>query len=358
MRDKFLFHKSWANAIMDLPKDIKLEVYEAIVEYGLTGTERDLKPMVKLAFGFVKKDIDKDKAISKMRSFAGRIGGGNPHFKKGQENPYYDKKDKQKINKDKQTEANENKDKLYNIYRDNNKKEKYKKEKRDLIFPCDKFVSVWKEWVNYKQDLGKGYKTQTSEQTALNKLAKLSDNNPNIAKLIVEQSIVNEWKGLFALQNNAVSETPQEWANAPKLISEVGKFRDLMKILPQGVNLENMYLTLIFWDSLSEIYPNEAKIQNAELSKWYQQINDLNPSVSEIVRATNYISEMRDNFFAKSVLTPNDLAKPNGTKNYLQTLENLSLNLEDDGGRYRIRVERELKEINENLKLISNATKH
>lgn len=121
-REKFVFHKSWADAIKDLPKDIKLEVYEAIIEYGLTGTERDLKPMVKLAFGFVKTNIDKDRQISEARSFAGKKGGGNPNFKKGQKNPYYDEKDKQKINKNKQNKTKINRDKLiYNDYLHNHK---------------------------------------------------------------------------------------------------------------------------------------------------------------------------------------------------------------------------------------------
>lgn len=94
-RESFVFFKDWAEAIKDLPKDIRLEVYEAIIEYGLTGTERDLKPMVKIAFGFVKQDIDRNNKkhqdyITGQRENGRK--GGNPNFKKGQKNPYYNKK--------------------------------------------------------------------------------------------------------------------------------------------------------------------------------------------------------------------------------------------------------------------------
>lgn len=60
MKDSFVFHKEWRNAISGLPKEVRLEVYDAIIEYGISGTLTDLKPMARLAFDFVKAAIDKD----------------------------------------------------------------------------------------------------------------------------------------------------------------------------------------------------------------------------------------------------------------------------------------------------------
>ena len=49
------------NAIAGLPNDVRLEIYDAIVEYGLSGTIGELKPMATMAINFVKNDIDRDR---------------------------------------------------------------------------------------------------------------------------------------------------------------------------------------------------------------------------------------------------------------------------------------------------------
>ena len=59
-KDSFVFRKEWRDAICGLPDEIRLEIYEAIIEYGLTGKLSDLKPMAMLAFNFAKVQIDKD----------------------------------------------------------------------------------------------------------------------------------------------------------------------------------------------------------------------------------------------------------------------------------------------------------
>lgn len=59
-RDSFIFYKDWANVLSDLPNDLRLEVYDAIIGYGLSGETKDLKPMAKIAFGFIKQDIDRN----------------------------------------------------------------------------------------------------------------------------------------------------------------------------------------------------------------------------------------------------------------------------------------------------------
>ncbi|OPC44648.1 hypothetical protein [Elizabethkingia anophelis] len=74
-------------------------------------------------------------------------------------------------------------------------------EKENLNFP-EGFSIVWKDWIEFKKELKDSYKTVKSEQAALDKLAKLANDNAETAKLIVEQSIEREWKGLFALKGD------------------------------------------------------------------------------------------------------------------------------------------------------------
>lgn len=59
-RNSFIFYKGWREAIKDLPDDVRLEIYESIIEYATTGNLRGLKPMANIAFNFIKIDIDRD----------------------------------------------------------------------------------------------------------------------------------------------------------------------------------------------------------------------------------------------------------------------------------------------------------
>lgn len=58
-RESFIFYKSFYEAIVDLPKEIKLEILTVIIEYALYGREpEDLKPFAKGMFALMKPPID------------------------------------------------------------------------------------------------------------------------------------------------------------------------------------------------------------------------------------------------------------------------------------------------------------
>jgi hypothetical protein len=80
-RDTFVFYKDWLNVIRDLPSEVQLEVYQAIAEYAIYGNLIELKPLAKVAFGFVKQTIDRDTqkyiSIKEKRKEAG-VKGGRP----------------------------------------------------------------------------------------------------------------------------------------------------------------------------------------------------------------------------------------------------------------------------------------
>lgn len=78
-KDSFTFRSEWRDAISGLPEQVRLEIYEAIIEYGISGKLTDLKPMAMLAFNFAKVQIDREnerqKRISNSRREAGASGG-------------------------------------------------------------------------------------------------------------------------------------------------------------------------------------------------------------------------------------------------------------------------------------------
>ena len=75
-RKSFVFYIEWQEVLMEYPEEVRLEVYDAIIEYVASGTILELKPMAKMAFSFIKKEIDyntcKYNDIVAKRSEAGK----------------------------------------------------------------------------------------------------------------------------------------------------------------------------------------------------------------------------------------------------------------------------------------------
>lgn len=105
-------------------------------------------------------------------------------------------------------------------------KKAVKKEEPILMpFEGERFAEVWATWKDYKkQEKRFSYKSRVSEQEALSKLQKLSNNDEQRAIEIIQQSIANGWSGFFALRDGGNSratrtldrESTLEWLNSPR----------------------------------------------------------------------------------------------------------------------------------------------
>lgn len=87
-RDSILFYRSFYEAIQGLSKDIQLEIYTAVMEYGLNGVVPDnLKPVAKGMFALMKPVLDSNN----VRFENGKKGGRKPRTstKKPTPNPEY-----------------------------------------------------------------------------------------------------------------------------------------------------------------------------------------------------------------------------------------------------------------------------
>lgn len=89
----------------------------------------------------------------------------------------------------------------------------------DWIAPL--YHDCFQEFLDYKRREKKGtYKTESTIRKAYKQLLTLSNNNPIVAKQIVEQSIANGYMGLFPLKNNNNNATNnQHTTGAEKLIN-------------------------------------------------------------------------------------------------------------------------------------------
>lgn len=84
-KKSFIFNVEWQEILLSYPSEVRLEVYDAIIEYVATGTLSELKPMAKMAFSFIKKEIDyntnKYNDIVAKRSEAGKKGMASRYVK-------------------------------------------------------------------------------------------------------------------------------------------------------------------------------------------------------------------------------------------------------------------------------------
>lgn len=58
VKHSFIFNIEWRDLLMDYPAEVRYEVYDAVIEYAASGKLLELKPLAKMAFTFIKKEMD------------------------------------------------------------------------------------------------------------------------------------------------------------------------------------------------------------------------------------------------------------------------------------------------------------
>ncbi len=79
---------------------------------------------------------------------------------------------------------------------------KNKKKDFDLSFVDDAYKEAFSEWLQYKQSIGKPYRTQQSVELCYRHALSFAADDPQQFRRVIEQSIANGWAGLFQLKNN------------------------------------------------------------------------------------------------------------------------------------------------------------
>lgn len=82
-----------------------------------------------------------------------------------------------------------------------NNKENKKKYSLDMSIVAPNMLQPVETWLAYKKEKGKMYKP-IGFKNFYKKLCELSGNNPQLAMIIIEQSMANNYDGIFPLRNN------------------------------------------------------------------------------------------------------------------------------------------------------------
>ena len=91
----------------------------------------------------------------------------------------------------------------------------------DFVFISEEWKELWEQWTEYKKEEHRDkFKSQKSEQLALNNLVKISKERIEVARKIVSLSIINRWKGLFEIKEEEKKknkiEQYQDWLEGAK----------------------------------------------------------------------------------------------------------------------------------------------
>ena len=203
-RNTFVFNVEWYNILRDYPAEVRLEVYDAMMEYVATGILADLKPMAKMAFAFIKKEIDanieKYNETCRKRSEAGKKHKGNQYGTNGTSVPKVEQMEQVFQNGTDNDNEYDN-----DIYKKTISNEIVKKGSKkidaskidDISF---EFVPIMQNWFAYKQSKRQAYKSMQSATQCYKQLYELSNGDSATAEKIVNQSIANNWAGLFEIK--------------------------------------------------------------------------------------------------------------------------------------------------------------
>ena len=158
------------------------------------------EPFTVMAYELIATNIRRYREQSKKAREDG-LRGGNPTLKQ-QDKTIQEKKIQENTiqennnidNKKTKTTSKDLEDKLPEIIKNLNLDEEY--------------VELTKSWIKYKRDLKEGYKSEFSLIAFVKRLAEFSNNQPEVARKVIEQSFERNWKTVYKLQENSFKGKP------------------------------------------------------------------------------------------------------------------------------------------------------
>lgn len=90
-------------------------------------------------------------------------------------------------------------------------------------FVAEEYREVWQMWIVYRKEINNNYKSEKSEKIGYEQMVKKSGDNPEVAKQMVEESIANGYKGMFAIKgsdNGKRNNYPTNRVNPPRTPEE------------------------------------------------------------------------------------------------------------------------------------------
>ena len=156
IKRSFVFNIDWRDVLMDYPAEVRYEVYDAIIEYAASGKLLDLKPLAKMAFSFIKKEMDynNERYIEKVEKNRenGKKGGapkGNRNAKKTKTKTTETTQNNRMVEKTTETTLNDNDNDIKEISLSRDKE--IPQLEKDIKMPLDEchayILKNYSQWV-------------------------------------------------------------------------------------------------------------------------------------------------------------------------------------------------------------------
>lgn len=236
-RQSFTFYLSFYKAIKGLSKRERLAIYDAIVEYSLLGKEpAALSSISQIVWDLIEPTLSKSRtnflnacktphptkqqtvmvqeeerlAPSELISDKGSEQGSTDTYTETETNTNTNTETDTLTNSDTNSETNILSPAPKPQARPRRREREPSKSARELMdeylpkIRSDTMRVAIGEWFEYKRERGEAYRTLRSMQLFCVKLKELSDGNEYRAQKILQNSIANNWSGIFPLNDDYV----------------------------------------------------------------------------------------------------------------------------------------------------------
>lgn len=201
---KFNFFESYHRALSCVPDSCYGRVVRGMALFAFEGIEPNFTNDIdNVAWELIRPILQHGMELSQVRAEVGKQGGergkgvsrnvGNSNAKK-------ENNSKSKANQ-KQNNSGKGKGIGKGVGIGNNNIEENKKENALPEYVSTDFADVLREWLAYKKERGESYKPR-GLKSCYSKLVTLSGSDPTRARAIIEQSMSNNYSGLFKLKND------------------------------------------------------------------------------------------------------------------------------------------------------------
>ena len=181
MKKAFVFYRSFYEAATPLDDVHRLELFDAICEYGLNQTETEMKPFVKAMFTLIKPQIEANNTRYENGS-----KGGRPPKRKTETKPEQNQTETILEPKEKEKDKKKVKDKDEDI--------------KEIAFRNNINIVSLLDFIDHRKKIKK-VMTDKAIDLFVNKLVNLRENGYDIDSMI-EDAIVNGWQTVYPKDSN------------------------------------------------------------------------------------------------------------------------------------------------------------
>lgn len=185
-KDSFIVYRSFIEAINDLPDKNRLEVYDAISSYSLDEKEQNLTGISKTIFTLIKPQLDANhkKFINGCKGAEYGKLGGRPKTKTPKK-PLKNPKETPNVN-------------------DNVNVECKLKNENKIIIPDFIDADLWNDYLKMRVK-AKAPNTERAIKLLVKDLTNFENKKRGNANISLENSIKNNWKGVFEPKESATT---------------------------------------------------------------------------------------------------------------------------------------------------------